>query len=486
MPGLEPNLAGRTGSGRVRTWVVNAAALVLVLAGQIWIVSAGRWTDWPAYTSYYSDLADAFLHGQTSLLITPAPEILTAANPFYPKIADNYGLHDAVYFQGKYYLYWGPVPALLEAAAARIAGVDHPDFGDQYLAWIFQFLAVAFAAALCWRIGERLFAGDGAAATAAAIVSLGLGTPGLYLLSRAAIYEAAIAAGQCFMLAGFLAAWEGMHRPAGKGRSWLLFWAGLSWALSFGSRLSLGPAALLAALAVAWKARRERSLRAVAGMFAPMIGGVALLLYYNFARFGSVAEFGMKYQLVSWNMYNLRNAGIYSPAHVVRNIACYLFAGPYRLRGFPYVIAFSHREFLGRIFSIPDQLAVEPLVGLLWSQPFLAFAAAALIGRRYAWPAWSLCVAGVLGLAPVLGNASYAMRYLMDAVPCLTVVAFIGYGRILESRRGGWGRVIRCGVWAVLAGQSLLAILLALNGPSSQFPKFNRPLYDAMRHFFAS
>jgi hypothetical protein len=463
-----------TGGGRIGA----LAALALAAMVQVWIVSAGRWTNWPQYTRDYSYLADAFLHGRTSLPVTPSAEMLAAADPYNPEISGRYGLHDAVMFQGKYYLYWGPVPALLAAGASLLAGIEHPDFGDQYLVWIFMFLTVALAAVLVWRISAKLFGGVGKGPAVAAMISLGLGTPGLYLLSRAAIYEAAIAAGQCFMLAGFWSAWEAMQRGPGR-RKFLLFLTGLFWALSFGSRLSLAPAVFVVAAMVAW---RHRKLSDIAVLFSPMLGGAAVLLWYNFVRFHSFTEFGLRYQLVASNLYDLRNAGVFSARYVPHNAACYLLAGPYHLPWFPYVIAYGHRSVLGQVFSLPD--GVEPLVGLVWSQPLLALGLAALVRRDESrWLSRSLLLGGLLGIAAALPAAIYTMRYLMDAVPCLTILAFIGYAGILQdrSRRG-----IQTGVCAILAAQSVLAILLSINGPLSHFPTFNRPLYNAMQSFFGS
>jgi hypothetical protein len=88
-------------------------ALILVLTGvtQLWIVSAGRWTDWPEHTSHYAKLAEAFLHGQVSLLVKPSPQLLALPDPYDPYANIRYKIHDLSLYEGNYYLPWGPVPA---------------------------------------------------------------------------------------------------------------------------------------------------------------------------------------------------------------------------------------------------------------------------------------------------------------------------------------------------------------------------------------
>src|SRR3954471_417762 len=111
----------------------------IVAIVDLWIVSAGRWTRWPEYSALNDTLADAFRHGQTSLLKQPPPELVALANPYDARAnraARESGAHDLALFRGRYYLYWGPVPALLLAAVKSIfPGIG--TIGDQYLAYAF-------------------------------------------------------------------------------------------------------------------------------------------------------------------------------------------------------------------------------------------------------------------------------------------------------------------------------------------------------------
>src|SRR5262249_45010424 len=100
-------------------------AVVLICLVQVWVVSAGRMVSWPPIPQYkdvYAPLGEAFLHGQTSLLERPAPELLALPNPYDCEANRPYRLHDRSLYQGRYYLYWGPVPALLAAAVSLVGG----------------------------------------------------------------------------------------------------------------------------------------------------------------------------------------------------------------------------------------------------------------------------------------------------------------------------------------------------------------------------
>jgi hypothetical protein len=71
---------------------------------------------WTPYTRYYDRQADAFLAGSLSLLEKPPAELLALANPYDYHNREGLGyLWDASLYRGKYYLYWGPVPALVAA-----------------------------------------------------------------------------------------------------------------------------------------------------------------------------------------------------------------------------------------------------------------------------------------------------------------------------------------------------------------------------------
>jgi hypothetical protein len=186
--------------------------LVFIALAQVWIVSAG-YEGMPQYSDNYSRLATGFLHGELGFLVRPSPQLLALPDPYDPVANHFYRWHDAVLYNGRYYLYWGPVPALLIAAVSGAIGDRTPTIGDQYLVIAFVLGTTVLAAILITQIRARFFPRQPVWSAALPILSLGLGTPVMYMLARGAVYEAAIASGQFFLMAGLVAAWFGLSGP---------------------------------------------------------------------------------------------------------------------------------------------------------------------------------------------------------------------------------------------------------------------------------
>ena len=74
---------------------------------------------------HYALLTDAFLAGRTSLLVRPDPELLALSNPYDPVANVNYRLHDASLYGGKYYLYFGPAPAIVLFVPYKVLTGSH-------------------------------------------------------------------------------------------------------------------------------------------------------------------------------------------------------------------------------------------------------------------------------------------------------------------------------------------------------------------------
>ncbi len=99
-------------SRRTGPWLI--LILCLAILSYVWIISIGTMNKFPSGRDYYWMLAQAFQKGQTSLLVEPSPELLQLANPY--DLSQRKGidyLWDTTLYHGRYYLYWGPVPAVL-------------------------------------------------------------------------------------------------------------------------------------------------------------------------------------------------------------------------------------------------------------------------------------------------------------------------------------------------------------------------------------
>ncbi len=163
------------------TWLTAFSALAVVLI-YIFFVSVGTWTKWPTTTDFYAQLAKAFDRGQVSLLTKPDPSILALQNPYqYDELRKKATyIWDVSLYNGKYYIYWGPAPAVIMA----IAGLFHPiKAGDQYVVFASACGLFFVNILLLFRLWKRFFSDLPAWAFEIIIVFVGLVSPLLWSLN---------------------------------------------------------------------------------------------------------------------------------------------------------------------------------------------------------------------------------------------------------------------------------------------------------------
>ena len=481
--------------------VLGAAMMVIY----VWLVSVGFWKDWPQTTLYNNQLADAFLKGQPNLLIEPEPGLLALEDPYNYDNRQNVGYPwDTVFYDGKFYLYWGPAPALILTLVKAI----HPmEIGDQALVFGFVAGIWLFATLLILRLRRRLFSGLGWPFVIPAVALAGLANPLPWMLNRPHVYEAAIAGGQFFLMAGLYAAFAAVDgvRPS-PGRAAL---ASLLWLCAAASRLTIAPAIVFLIAATGWiMLRQKRSLAGPLALALPFAAGVAALGWYNYIRFGSWTETGMRYMLTGINFHAL-GWSAFSPSDLFYNLHNY-FLNPFRrLDVFPYIKPDWGGRFI--FFPIPGSAYSnsEQVSGLILTVPYLMLAAGPLILllRRgwqvvslrlhrnpppeswrsdgfLVWTAFLLSGALLLALAPVLLFVTTSMRYLGDAVPLMTVLAALGFWLAARELAGkpaarGWFVILV----VVLAIYSIVVSwLLAVTGYQARFEHLNPVLFDQLTH----
>jgi hypothetical protein len=262
------------------------------------------------------------------------------------------------------------------------------------------------------------------------------------------------------------------------------------WALAIGTRLTLVvPIGTMTALLIAGGISFHRSSLAKAArrgrILLPIVLGLAVLGWYNLARFGSITETGLSYALSSIDMQK-HKAGLFGPGYVIPNLYNYLLKLPRPAEGYPFVRMdrASGDEFFSPL-PVPDLYYPQPVVGLLAISPFILFAllpVASLIGRRkqrrdtessVAWVESAdlnhlmliLYGAFVGAFAVVLMYFWVAARFLGDFLPALTVLAAIGFWQASEWAAGDPLRRRVIAVLALtLAGCSVvMSTLLALS-----------------------
>jgi hypothetical protein len=486
-----------------RRWLLLLLGFAAIEAVYLFFVSAGRFTRWPTYTTFLNDLAEGFRGWHLHLATEPPPALLAKANPFDPAWKPLW-TWDASLYGGHYYLYWGPVPALLLAGWKTLFRV-RAQIGDQYLVFALASLQALAGMLLLDRIQRRLFPALPGFLLVLAIAVFAFANPTLYNLSRAAVYEAAIVGGHAFLIAGMLFAFDAIS-AIGRQRSRLAL-AGVCWALALGCRASIAPGVALLVAATCWMMaaphptqRWRLRAQALAWLGAPIALGLALLLTYNKLRFDAWFDFGRHYQL-SWIAFGS------SPSFLPANAWSYAFR-PFELRcTFPYlhgITGMGARALPGWLRPAHGYIVYEPVVGCLLALPWAWLApATAVAGARRLWAAGrgraapdaaanALTWAAVATTAAAVGSFLVplalfwaTMRFLGDAAPALTLAGTLGwwlcFARLRE--RAAPRRLVTAG--ALVLGLATIAVGAALGfeGQYGHFRQHNPALLDRLeRH----
>jgi len=511
---INSRLLGNIKHSRWFIWVSkNYVVLGLTLIGcctlwlYAWIITAGRIEAWPSGKDYYWLLTQAFQKGQTSLLVEPSPELLKLVNPYDLKQRKGIDyLWDTTLYNGKYYLYWGPVPAVLGVFINFITSKPVTDAG---LVFVFLIGTAFFSVLLL----KKLYQDDQMAGWIfwGAVFASVINIPLIWLLARPAVYEASIAGGQFFIRAGFFLLYLAFRSSM---RIKYVAFSALAFGLAGCSRINLLPAVIFLASMILWRVYliHNKNLRASMPGFAATLIPLALiacaLCWYNYARFGSIFEFGHRYQLTG-----LASAkdGKYevSVTYLIPNLYSYIFRSPSLSTEFPFITIPGIRRNMWPFFIQPPKhyYYAEPLAGILFTVPLVGFAAILLL--RLFW----FAVNGDVSLKKI-GNAEeslfvwfetsmfgYAlvqtsivclyifssMRYLFDMAPVLIMLSsmFVGfYVRTVEEK--SWRvKTIAC-LWLSMAVLTVISgFLIGFTGVEGNFLNKNPYLYYQFIEWFS-
>lgn len=221
-------------------------------------------------SAYFNYLADAFLHGQYYLRLIP-PETV----------------HDLSFFQGHYYLYWPPFPAIVLMPFVAVFGVE---FSDVFFNLILASLNVAMLALLLQAVDRSDLIRIDAMYRGMLVCFFAFGTAHVTIAFIGQVWYTAQLLGILLVTSAYLAAIElrGMRAFIVTGllmgcamltRNHLLF-------------TGIWPAYHL--ISKHWDYRRQLVTYIIAGLLPALVMGI-WFLSYNYARFGDIAELGIRY-----------------------------------------------------------------------------------------------------------------------------------------------------------------------------------------------
>jgi hypothetical protein len=501
----EDHLARR----RRRVLAIAFLFFLIHAVGVSWLISVGTWNEWPKSTEYFHDLAAAFRSGQTSLLIDPDPRLLALENPLeFENRREIPQLWDATLYDGKYYLYWGPAPAVVTVLLELIFGRP---VGDQFLVWMFNLGSVFWILAILVRIFLRHFNRLPPWSFFLAGLSILFVNPFLWMVSRPAVYEAAIQSAQFFFLGGVFFF---LQLLSGKQTTWKqYFWIGFFWTLTVASRVSFVTVVVPASLWIVLRLIREGwphpwrrgTIFRMLSFSLPLIVGGLGLAAYNFVRFGSVFEFGHRYALSSWDMSADYRHFIFSLKNFGPNVYNYFF-NTYRPLGvFPFI-----KPRWG-VYSVPflrmlagTTYSTEQVTGIMISSPAAFFTLVPL--GKWLLAFWknldrerpsrlslnpfadqgtcrvflALNLVLLLIMLPLLFFHANSMRYLMDFVPVLMISSVLGYWSLARALEGHaiCSRALLVAFTALSIYGCVVGFLLGITGYVARFETYNPGLFD--------
>jgi hypothetical protein len=468
---------------------LSCVALLSAFA-YLFVVSAGRFTDWPNYASTYFDMfAEGFRAGHLHLVQEPSPALLAKPKPLDPANVSLW-IWDASYYRGKFYLYWGPAPAVLLACVKSLFGV-HSAVGDEVVSFLFFLGRAIFGLLLIDLLVRRLFPKTPVWLAVVGALVFTLGNPSPFNLARGGPYEVAIVSAQCFLVAG---TYFGLRAVVGGPSSMVhSALASTLWALAIASRGSLLPAVALMCfvtlVALRCRAPDAGVVRPLFALLLPSALLMACLALYNYARFNSFSEIGLRYQMTT------RSFGadaLYVPA----NIYSYALRPLFYDCNFPFVRApwnVGLAGLAGWLAIVPGYVIGEPLGGALNSCPYLLFAGFAVLvakkGSNQAitprvYIAVILALMATVTLMPALPMWSATMRYLLDVMSGATLLATVGCFALwerIEARPAWLTLLVATPIVASATYSVAVGVLLGIEGYFGHFQQHNPQLLHAMQ-----
>jgi len=406
---------------------VLCAASATVVWVYFWIASpaVSQLGNPTAREAYYNLLVDGFCDGHLYLKKNPPTEMASLSNPYDPKQNHSYRLHDATYFQGRYYIYFGATPALVLMLPYKILTGEylwHSEVVAIFCAGSFLVMTILLAMAR-----RQYFPKTGAVLMGILAAGLGLTNAMPIMLRRPDVWEVPIACASFFVMLALAAVWQALH--ASRSRLGWAVLASLAYGLAVAARppVLLGAAMLLVPVWVQWRrvgsGPREASRLLVAVVAPIAMIGCALMLY-NWVRFGSVLEFGQKYQLAGVDNTKQTFFGV---SYFWYHVRLYLWEPVKWSWYFPFFNGIQVPP------APPGQLGVESVFGLLTNTPVVWCALACLVAIRGGTSralglAW-LCAVGLVAMICGLtvcffGGATN--RYFVDFLPAWILLAGLG------------------------------------------------------------
>lgn len=379
---------------------------------------------------HYGDLADAFLAGQTYLLKEPPPELIAQDSPRDYAVANRMlEYRDLLLFNGRFYIFYGPVPALLLFVPYKWLTGEQMDI--RFAAWLMTTLGTIAIVTLMAMLAKRLAIQNKRFETFFAFI-LAIGTFIPYQLGQSSYYQVALGGSYLFTGLAFISLTRAFDAPHGQPK-WLAA-ASLCFGLATGCRINFIFSGiillflwLMMGRSLSWKHAWWKRGFALGAPFGVCILALAA---YNYVRFQNPLSLGIDYQ-ISFNIW----PSVSIEASLL-NIYLALFHPVPLMAQFPFFrpdrCCPIHIPWWTFGPILPTQ---EPTYGAFTNAPFLLMLCLTPKLYRFlsrqrppiGWVIISMLLLAVILPLPAWIWVGTIMRYSVDFVPWLMLVACLSY-----------------------------------------------------------
>ncbi len=327
----------------------------------------------------YPLLAESLSKGKIYLEKEPTKELKTINNPYNTKArqqklknSKKEYLWDVAYYNGKYYVYFGVVPVLLTYLPFYIVTGHH--LSSNFVVWIALTIITAGFLLLMKHIAQKYTKNTSIGSLCLILLFFLLGNHFilLYVAKRPDFYSIPILFGIMFSLLGINCWLRSIKKDHSLNKEYL-FLGSLSMALVAGCRPQLLLISFCSIIIFKDYIKEKRIFskegrKELLSFMIPYIIIAILCMWYNYARFGSVFDFGANYNLTTNDMtkrgFHLERIGL--------GLYYFLFSVPRFSSIFPFIETLPlHTNYIG--ITIYENmyggiLAMSPLliIGLLF------------------------------------------------------------------------------------------------------------------------
>lgn len=462
-------------------------AILIVLAAYAFYASGGTMR-FPSLSdsgeSRYADLAAGFVRGHLYMAHDPDPRLAALPNPWDEQARQGiWYLWDVSYYNGRYYLYFSPLPAVVFYLPYRALFGRYP---TDELATLF-FSAWAFLAAVLFVHRARAQRGIPFAFW---VLLIGFGNVIPWVLVEPHVYEVSVTFGMAMTAMWALALLAFANSPTARRAAHGSLWLGLAIA----ARPNLGMLLFVTAIGVVME---TRAVRVLIAFVAPLAVVGTAMIVYNVVRFSEPFEFGVRYQLTHVSMFEKHVCGVSSFAELGRLInhaLQYTFSAPVIGSRFPFVDLPHANLDQALVWPSPHGsteavAGLAPLVPLTIIGTFLALLLLGLDrGQRDAGTRVALqVIAG--GWLVLIGLSScwwVVARYALDFMLLIVIASIvcIEAGTAPLERLGIRILPLRVVIVALACFSIVAGLLLGFAGPGSAFERVHPEMFHKVSGIF--